>query len=160
MVSEDPSRRPPLSYMFRFLHQRYADEVDAALREAGFDDIRPASAKVFPFVPPEGVHVAELAARAGVRKQSMGETVDHLERAGYLERRLNEDDKRSRLVFLTERGESVRPVAAQAGRRVEERWASLIGSEQIESLRTQLLDLLEKVRFDDRRDPSDPHGRG
>ena len=146
-MTETPPGRPPLSYLLRVLHQRFADEIDAHLRGLGFDDVRPGAAKVFPFVPPEGIQVGELAARAGVRKQTMAEAVEQLERAGYLERRPNASDRRSRLVFLTDRGRQARPTAAAAGREVENHWTELVGADRIEALRDTLSELL--ARLDD-----------
>ena len=90
--------RPLIGLLLRLVYQQYAQNIDAALREAGFDDIRPAAANVFPFVPPEGVTVSELAELARVRKQTMAQAVDQLERTGYIERRPNPRDRRSRLV--------------------------------------------------------------
>ena len=119
--------------------------VDTAMREAGFGDIRPGDAKVFPFVPPEGISAGDLAASVGVRKQTMGEAVEQLERSGYLERRPNPRDGRSRLIFLTHRGKAVQPVARAAGDRVEEEWAKLTSPEQIESLRAALLHLAQAI---------------
>jgi DNA-binding MarR family transcriptional regulator len=51
-------------------------------------------------------------------------------------------------VFLTERGKAVRPVTHLAGQRVEERWAELIGSEEIEALRAALQLLLARLPRD------------
>ena len=65
---------------------------------------------MFPFVPPQGITVTELAKLARVRKQTMAQAVEQLERAGYVERRPNPSDRRSRLVFLTPRGNSVTPL--------------------------------------------------
>lgn len=146
MASNQLPPRPRLSLLLRLLHQHYAQDVDAALRDAGFGDLRPGHAKVFPFVPPEGIQIGELAALAGVRKQTMAEAVDQLARAGYVERRPNPRDARSRLIFLTERGEAVRPVAAAAGQRVEEHWARLTSTEEVETLRRQLRHLLERIQ--------------
>ena len=117
-------------------------DIEAALRAAGFDDIRPAAANVFPFVPPEGITVSRLAALARVRKQSMAQAVDQLEGTGYVERRPNPRDHRSRLVFLTERGASVPPVTHAAAERVEQRWAQLTSPAEFEALRASLLHLL------------------
>lgn len=64
----------------------------------------PRTRNVFPFVPPEGITVSELAELARVRKQTMAEAVEQLERMGYVERQPKPRDRRSRLVFLTERG--------------------------------------------------------
>ena len=138
--------RPLIGLLLRLVYQHYSQDVDAALREAGFGDIRPGAANVFPFVPPEGITVSRLAELARVRKQSMAQAVDQLEASGYVERRPNPHDQRSRLVFLTDRGRSVPPVTHAAARHVEERWAELIGQERFDSLHASLLRLLSELR--------------
>ena len=134
--------KPLIGLLLRLVYQHYAQDIEAALCAAGFDDIRPAAANVFPFVPPEGITVSRLAALARVRKQSMAQAVDQLERTGYVERRPNPRDHRSRLVFLTQRGAGVPPVTHAAAERVEERWAQLIGPAEFEALCATLLRLL------------------
>jgi DNA-binding MarR family transcriptional regulator len=138
--------RPPLGLLLRLVHQHHSRDIEAALREAGFDDIRPAAANVFPFVPPDGITVSGLAEQAGVRKQTMAQAVEQLERTGYVERRPNPHDRRSRLVFLTERGASVPPVTHAAAARVEQRWTELTGMQELEELRASLLRLLTELR--------------
>jgi DNA-binding MarR family transcriptional regulator len=138
--------RPLIGLLLRLLYQHYAADIDTALREAGFDDIRPAHANVFPFVPPEGISVSELAELARVRKQTMAQAVDQLERMDYVERRPNPDDRRSRLVFLTKRGASVKPVTHATAERVEEHWAERTSPEELEALRASLLRLLAELR--------------
>jgi DNA-binding MarR family transcriptional regulator len=137
---------PLIGLLLRLIYQHYSADIDAALREAGFGDIRPGAANVFPFVPPEGITVTRLAELARVRKQSMAQAVDQLEASGYVERRPNPDDQRSRLVFLTDRGASVPPVTHAAAQHVEERWAELIGQAEFDALRASLLRLLTKLR--------------
>jgi DNA-binding MarR family transcriptional regulator len=138
--------RPVIGLLLRLVYQHYAQDIDAALREAGFGDIRPGAANVFPFVPPEGITVSRLAELARVRKQSMAQAVNQLERTGYVERRPNPRDHRSQLVFLTERGASVPPVTHAAAERVEERWAYLISPAEFEALRSSLLRLLAELK--------------
>jgi len=145
MEADFPSR-PLIGLLLRLVYQHYAQDIDAALRQAGFDDIRPGAANVFPFVPAEGITVSRLAELARVRKQSMAQAVDQLERTGYVERRPNPRDHRSRLVFLTERGAGVPPVTHAAAQRVEERWAQLIGPAEFETLRDSLLHLLAVLK--------------
>jgi len=147
MEANLPSR-PLIGLLLRLLYQHYSQDIDVALREAGFDDIRPPHANVFPFVPPEGITVSGLAQLARVRKQTMAEAVNDLERLGYVERRPNPNDRRSRLVFLTERGASVRPVTHAAAERVEQQWAQLTSPEELEELRSALLRLLGELRGD------------
>jgi len=147
MVAEpDPPLPPALGLLLRLLHQHWGEDVDAALRAAGLHGIRAAHANVFPFVPPDGIPVSELARLATMRKQSMAEAVDQLERAGYVQRRPDPTDRRARRVFLTERGAAVRAVAVAAGREVEQRWAALTGPGEIEAVRATLLTLLGRLR--------------
>jgi DNA-binding MarR family transcriptional regulator len=145
-VGADFPGNPLIGLLLRLLYQHYSQEIESALREAGFDDIRPAAANVFPFVSPDGITVSDLADLAQVRKQTMAQAVEQLERTGYVERRPNPHDRRSRLVFLTQRGASVRPVTHAAAERVEHRWAELTSPGELEALRASLRRLLTELR--------------
>jgi DNA-binding MarR family transcriptional regulator len=136
----------PIALLLRLLYQHHAQDIEAALSEAGFGDLRPPHANVFPFVPPQGITVSELAELARVRKQTMAQAVEQLERMGYVERRPNPRDRRSRLVFLTERGASVKPVTHATAARVEEHWAELTSPEELEAMRASLMRLLAELR--------------
>lgn len=143
--------RPPpehqlLGLLLRLVHQHWALDIDAALNDAGFGDISAAHASVFPFVPPEGIQVSELAKLAHVRKQTMAQAVDELEQLGYVERRPDPRDRRARLVLLTRRGKQVPTIAVATGRKVEERWAALTSPDTVESLRQSLVALLNELR--------------
>jgi DNA-binding MarR family transcriptional regulator len=140
------SDRPSLALLFRVIYQHHSQAIESALRAAGFDDIAPSAGNVFPFMRPEGITVSTLAELAGVRKQTMSQAVEQLERSGYVERRDNPHDRRSRLVFLTERGSTVTPVTHQAAAAVEQDWAELIGSAALEHIRHELSTLLQKIR--------------
>jgi DNA-binding MarR family transcriptional regulator len=144
-MSTDPSVPASLGVMLRLLHQQFAGAVDAALAEAGFGDLRSSYASVFTFVPPEGMPVAELTRLARVRKQSMTQTVEELERLGYVERHPSPTDKRARLVFLTARGKKVRPLAMAAGSRIEAQWAQLLGQKELDALKQSLAVLMARV---------------
>ena len=145
MVRNFPTQ-PLVGLLLRLLYQHYSEDIHAALSDAGFSDLGPAHANVFPFVGPEGITVSELARLAGVRKQTMAQAVEQLERMGYVERRPNPRDRRSRLVLLTERGESVKPVTHATAERVEKRWAQLTSPEELEAVRGSLLHLLNELR--------------
>jgi DNA-binding MarR family transcriptional regulator len=141
----DLPERPVIGLLLRMLHQHYSLDIQGALHDAGFDDVHPAAANVFTFLTPEGATVSELADRARVRKQTMAQTVGQLERSGYVQRRPNPDDGRSQLVFLTARGRKIPPVTHRAAAAVEQRWAELIGPDQLEALRTSLHDVLDQL---------------
>jgi DNA-binding MarR family transcriptional regulator len=149
MSGEDLHGPPLLGLLLRLLHQHWSQSIEAALRAAGFGDIRPPHANVFAFVPSGGIQVSELAQLSQVRKQTMAEVVEQLERMGYVERRPDPTDRRGRLVFLTERGQAVRPVGAAAGRRVERDWARLTSPETIQALRGSLERVLAELGAED-----------
>jgi DNA-binding MarR family transcriptional regulator len=141
----DDLQHPAMGLLLRLLYQLYSLEIQGALRAAGFDDINPAAANVFTFLSPEGATVSELADLSHVRKQTMAQTVEQLERSGYVERRPNPSDRRSQLVFLTARGRRVPRVTHKAAAAVEKRWARLNGADELETLRTSLVELLSRL---------------
>jgi DNA-binding MarR family transcriptional regulator len=152
-VGTAESHHPQLGVYLRLLHQQWTQAVEEALEAAGFGDIRPPHANVFTFVPSHGIQVSELTRLARVRKQSMAQAVEELERLGYVERRPDPSDRRARLVFLTPRGQRVRPLAMSAGRQVGDHWSSLIGADRLQAITGQLRDLLNALQIDTSRNP-------
>lgn len=141
-MTKDAAHHESLGLLLRLAHQQWTLAVDTRLAEEGFDDIKPHYANIFTFVPQEGIQVSQLTELAHVRKQSMTQTVEELEKLGYVERRPDPSDKRGKLVFLTERGRKVSPIARAAGRLVDQRWAELTSPEEIEALRRALRSVL------------------
>src|SRR4051812_25211419 len=77
------------------------------LHEHGFADLDAAHLNVFQYPGPQGARPSELAARLRISKQALNYLLGQLERLGYLERRPDPDDLRSKRVALTPRGTSV-----------------------------------------------------
>jgi DNA-binding MarR family transcriptional regulator len=135
---------PPNVGVLLFLPYRAMEaRVFADLAAAGFDDFTPAQARVFARIAPHGSRLTDLAAQAGITKQSAGFLVDQLERAGYVERAPDPDDGRARLVRIAERGarsvEASRRIVAE----VEEEWTRHLGERRMAALREILTDLRE-----------------
>src|SRR5918999_4731154 len=103
---------------------------------AGFADVREGHGCVFGFIDLErGSRLTDLADRAGLTKQAVGEAVAELEQLGYLERVPDPEDGRAKIIKLTQRGVD----AALTGRRllseIENDWAARYGEERVASLR-------------------------
>jgi DNA-binding MarR family transcriptional regulator len=113
------------------------------LAAAGFDDFSPAQARVFARIAPEGSRLTDLAAQAGITKQSAGFLVDQLERAGYVERVADPADGRARLVRIAERGARSVEISRGIVAEVEEEWTDHLGEERMAQLRAILTDLRE-----------------
>jgi DNA-binding MarR family transcriptional regulator len=60
--------------------------------------------RLFPYIDLAGTRLTELARRAGVTKQAVGQMVDELEELGVVERTPDPGDKRAQLVTFTEAG--------------------------------------------------------
>jgi DNA-binding MarR family transcriptional regulator len=142
-MAVDPAARPhSLGVLLRLVHNQFSSAVEEVLAQSGFGGIKPHHANVFSFVPPQGIQVSELSIKAGVRKQTMAQAVEELEKLGYVERRPDPADRRARLVFLTDRGAQVRPLAMVTGQKVEADWAERLGQRELESFRLTLQALL------------------
>lgn len=117
--------------------------VFEGLAAAGFDDFTPAQARVFQRIAPTGSRVTDLAAQAGITKQSAGFLVDQLERAGYVERVPDPADGRARLVRIAERGERSVAASRRIVAEVEDEWTAHLGRRRMAELRDILTDLRE-----------------
>lgn len=114
--------------------QEISRRVAVALVERGFSDYRPTYQVVFQVCKPEGSRLTELAERAGVTKQSMGETIDVLEQRGYFERIPDPTDGRATLIRRTERGWQVNQVAREIVEQLQQEWARALGEEEFAEL--------------------------
>jgi DNA-binding MarR family transcriptional regulator len=83
---------------------------------------------------------------AHARKQTVSEVIEELETRGYVKRRVDRIDRRAKLVFLTRKGETLRPIGIAAGKQVDESWAALTSPEHIAILRNALQDLLTQLQ--------------
>jgi len=108
--------------------------VTQAVAGYGFSDYRPTHRIVFQFCRPEGSRLTELAERAGVTKQTMGETVEYLVQHGYFERVPDPTDGRATLIRRTERGWDVSRIARQVVEELQQEWAQGLGEKEFAQL--------------------------
>lgn len=119
--------------------------------ERGWMDAKPAHNSVFGTLGWEGARTSELAARAGITRQSMGEVVRELVELGIVEMTPDPTDRRAKLVTYTETG---REEAMRGGDYIvefEERVTEALGEEGYEQLRAGLEKVYELLTADDQR---------
>jgi DNA-binding MarR family transcriptional regulator len=122
--------------------------VSAVLDEVGpaHPALRAAHVQIFRFDGIDGATTAELAAHAGMTKQSMHELVNHLERHGYLTREPHPGDTRAKMLRLTPSGRALEHAVHQAIAGVLETWCDRLGEERFDTLWAILRDITGEHR--------------
>lgn len=131
----------PLPGLLDIVSEAFFAEFRGELEQSEFGDIRPTHGCVFRHVQGDGLRLTDIAERAKLTKQSVGEIVDDLVARGYAKRIPDPEDRRAKLVCLTERGEAAQAHGRRLFAKVEKRWAGRYGAERIAALR----ELLEEV---------------
>jgi DNA-binding MarR family transcriptional regulator len=111
------------------------------LHAQGFNDLEIAHVNLFLYPGPQGARPSELAAQRGISKQAANYLLTQLERLGYLERRPDADDGRSKRIVLTDRGERAGHTIRDAVKEVERDWETQLGQDRFAQLKTLLLEL-------------------
>jgi DNA-binding MarR family transcriptional regulator len=140
LAAGDTSRIPLPALMDIVVEAMYVD-FRKLLEESGITDVRPTHGCVFRFVHGDGMRLTELATKAGLTKQSVGEIVDDLTGLGYIERFPDPTDKRAKLIRLTAKGLDAQRIGLGSFVRLEEEWAEAFGADRIAALRAVLEDI-------------------
>jgi DNA-binding MarR family transcriptional regulator len=144
-LAKEPPGPPLIGALLRTPWEVVQRHMLQRLHDRGFDDLETAHLQVFQYPGPQGSRPSELAARLRISKQALNYLLGELERLGYLERRPDPDDLRSKRVALTPRGASAIEVIREAVRDVEAAWAGHLGSKRFAQLRSLLVDLNQQV---------------
>lgn len=119
--------------------------VTARLHERGFGEITDSNSVVMRALSTDGERITELAAKAGMTKQSMGYLVDQLEAAGCVERVADPRDGRAVIIRRTKKGWAYSRAAAEEVARVQDEWSGLLGPAKMKQLKALLAELADKL---------------
>jgi DNA-binding MarR family transcriptional regulator len=141
-----PTRLPMIRLLGVAL-DHFSTELTQRVAAAGYADIRPGHGCVFGGIDPEnGSRLTELADRAMMTKQSVGEVVSDLEKRGYVERIPDPEDGRAKIIRLTSKGRDVYLTGWQLNDELEQEWAAQFGQDHVAALR-EALELVHARRF-------------
>lgn len=104
---------------------------------------KPKHSAVFAQISPEGSRLTELARKADMTPQAMGELVDELVDMGYVVRRPDPADGRAKLIVLTKRGRDAVAAGRQTIEGIEEQLTEILGERGHRELRRLLSRLLD-----------------
>ena len=146
--AERPDRKPLIALVDRANRALQADMVRAAQRE-GYDMVKPSHNAVFGFLSaPGGQRTVDLAQRAGITRQSMGEVVRDMVDLGIVELVPDPSDRRAKLVRYTEAGRTQTHLGFLHIRRFEQRLTDELGDDY-EAARRVLERVVEILESDE-----------
>ena len=137
----EPFGPPLIGALLRMPWEAVQRGMLARLHERGLDDFDAAYLNIFQYPGPQGARPSELAARLRISKQALNYLLGELERLGYLERRQDPEDLRSKRISLTARGASAILVIREAVSEMEATWTERLGPKRFAQLRDLLLEL-------------------
>lgn len=109
-----------------------------ALVAAGFDDIPRNGLYVIGAIARSGAPLSQVLRNLGGSKQAGGQLVDTLVLRGYLDRTVDEEDRRRLTVTLTERGRAAAKVQRAALERVDAELLRRVGPRYVAHMRATL----------------------
>jgi DNA-binding MarR family transcriptional regulator len=140
-AEEKPFGPPLIGALLRTPWESVQQHMLDRLQATGFDDFDAAYLTVFQYPGPQGTRPSELATRLRISKQALNYLLGELERLGYLERRPDPDDLRSKRIALTSRGIAAAHAIREAVADIETAWATQLGRERFAALRELLFEL-------------------
>jgi DNA-binding MarR family transcriptional regulator len=140
----DLTSRPPLIRLLDAAFDGFLTEMSRRVAEGPYSDIRVTHGCVFGNIDPDGTRLTDLAERAHMTKQSVGEVASDLEQLGYIERVPDPRDGRAKIIRLTERGRHAQMLGREIIDDIEREWAERYGVERVAALR----DALEAIAAD------------
>ena len=138
--------RTPTPRLLSLAYNKTSAVIYQQLQERGITDTRPSHGNVMEHLAFEdGLRLNDLATRAGITPQSMGQFVDELEDLGYVERRPDPDDRRAKRIHLTRKGKRSNQVEWKVVGEVEAALENLLGKKRLGDLRKGLMTITDSL---------------
>ena len=112
--------------------------VVLALQKRGHKRFRSTHLSLTSNIDLHGTRLNILAARANMTKQAMWELANELEKCGYVKRRIDENDRRNRIIAFTDAGWKLKMDNIEVFREIEAELQSEVGKASYDALRGTL----------------------
>ena len=130
--------RSNVGRLLEFGSHVFSDRAVAELRARGHQDVRASHLSVVRNMDANGARITELARRAGMTKQAMGQLVRELRDHGYLALATDPVDRRAKMVTFTESGQRLARDAADSVAEVQAEFKRAVGKRGMKQLRRLL----------------------
>jgi len=139
-----PGPDPSTPTLLRTAYNVLSAAIYDAVAQTGATDMRPAHGNAMEMLAiQDGLRLTDLAARAGMAPQSMGELVDDLVSKGYLERHEDPADRRAKRIYLTQKGRTTAAASKVAVRQIERQISEMLGARHYQQMRRNLAAIAE-----------------
>jgi len=132
-------RQTNLGRLIDDLHYFFESQALNYLRNANYPMIKSADAHVMRTMRVEGSRITDMARQAGISKQAMSKLVAGFISHGFLAWSDDPNDKRNRIVSVTEAGRKLLSSGLSALRKAEKDVSDIIGEAETENFRNLLL---------------------
>jgi DNA-binding MarR family transcriptional regulator len=135
---------PDFAILITAANRCIADRLINAVAIVGGDRMRPSFGFVLRAVAAEQPTVSRLAELLGVTKQAASRLADDMVTLGLLERSELAGDRRHKRLHLSPTGQRIRDRALAESRQMEDELRQRFGDTQVDTLRTLLVDFVER----------------
>jgi DNA-binding MarR family transcriptional regulator len=156
MPSAPDANEVVIPALLRAARGSYGNAIRRNLETAGFDDLPRNGAYVLGGMANHGGSAGGLIRELGVSKQAASQLIDTLVVRGYLERRVDAQDRRRMTIELTDRGRAAAAAIRAGVVAVDAELAELISPAELTGLRAGLVALTtirERLEDESRRWP-------
>ena len=137
------SAQPLIGALLRLPWEVARQRMLDGLHAAGFDDLTSAHLNILLYPGPDGQRPTDLADQRQMSRQAVNYLVSQVEQLGYLERRDDPGDQRSKRLALTARGRAAGNAIRSTVVELEREWSERMGAERFDELKRLLAELGE-----------------
>jgi DNA-binding MarR family transcriptional regulator len=137
------ARPRPIGDLMRQAHQRLVAFLDAALRDAGYTDVKSPHVSVLATIDAQGSRLATLVQRGGRTKQATAELVSRLLTRRYIRLAPDPTDGRAKLYLVTASGARLLAAAEKVVTEYEKWLDRMLGRDAVAQLRGILNTIIE-----------------
>ena len=129
--------------LLRAARGAYGHAIVSRLYAAGFDDMPRNGPFVLGGMANHSAAAGDLIRQLGVSKQAASQLIDTLVVRGYLERRVDDDDRRRITIELTDRGRAAADQVRDGVQAIDAELAELLSPADVAGLRSGLIALID-----------------
>lgn len=142
-MSKHDHEEVALPALLRAARRVYGGAIRTALSKAGYDDIPKNGIFVLGAIARAGAPLSRIIGDLGMSKQAAGQLVDTLVMRGYLDREMDEEDRRRLTITLNDRGRAAAQVSRATVERIDAALLKRAGRERLAHTRATLLALVD-----------------